>query len=54
MPAYNSALLLVHLDHDARHRFCVPADVFDVLIGHGFNVLAKQFQAARDRNRLRP
>jgi hypothetical protein len=39
----NSALLLVHLDHDARHGLCVLADLLDVLIGHRFRVLAKQF-----------
>ena len=49
-----AALLLVHLDHDARHRLCVSADVLDVLIGHRFRVLAEQFPTARDRNRLRP
>jgi hypothetical protein len=44
----DAALLLVHLDHDARHRLCVPADVIDVLIGHRFRVLAEQFATARD------
>jgi hypothetical protein len=50
----NAALLLVHLDHDARHRFGVTADVLDVLIGHRFRVLAEQLPTARDRNRFRP
>jgi len=50
----NSTLLLVHLDHDARHRLCVSADVLDVLIGHRFRVLTEQFPTARDRNRFRP
>jgi len=48
-----AALHLIHLDHDARHRLCVSADVLDVLIGHRF-VLAEQFPTARDRNRFRP
>ena len=48
-----SALLLVHLDHDASHRLCVPADDLDLLVGHRFRVLAEQFTTARDRDRLR-
>lgn len=48
----NAALLLVHLDHDARHRFCVPTDVLNVLIGHRFRVVAEQFPTASDRNRF--
>src|SRR5262245_36955111 len=49
----NSALLPIHLDHDASHRLCVPADVLDVLIGHRFRVLTEQFTTTRDRNRIR-
>jgi hypothetical protein len=46
-------VLLIHLDHDARHLLCVSADIFDVLIGQRFCVLAEQFPTARDRNWLR-
>ena len=49
----NSALLPIHLDHDASHRLRVPADVLDVLIGHRFRVLTEQFTTTRDRNRIR-
>ena len=50
----NAVVFLVHLDHDARHRLCVPADILHVLIGHRFGMLIEQFTAARDRDRLRP
>ncbi len=46
-------MLLVHPDHDARHRLGVSADVLDVPIGHRFRVLAEQFPITRDRNRFR-
>jgi hypothetical protein len=50
----NPATVLVHLDDDARHRLRVSADIFYVLVGYRFRVLAEQFAAARDRNRLWP
>src|SRR5688572_235657 len=50
----SAALRLVNLDHDSRHGLCVLADLLDVVIGHRFRVLAKQFATTRDRNRLRP
>jgi hypothetical protein len=50
----SAALLLVHLDHDARHCLGVLSDVLDLLIGRRFRVLAEQFPTSRDRNWLRP
>jgi hypothetical protein len=50
----SAALLLVHLDHDARHGLCVLTDLLDLLIGHRFRVLAKQFATTRNRKRFRP
>jgi hypothetical protein len=51
--AGSGKLRLRHLDNDASHRLCMPADVLDVLIGHRFRVLTEQFATARDRNRFR-
>ena len=47
-------MVLKHLDHDPRHRLRVSANQRDLLVGHRFRLLAKQFPTARDRDRLLP
>lgn len=37
-----AAVLLIHLDHHARHRLSVTADVLDVLIDHRIRFLTEQ------------
>jgi hypothetical protein len=46
-------VLLVHLDHDPGHRFCVPTNDCDVIIGQCLGLIAEQLPASSDRNRLR-